>query len=242
MGHGLTRLPMFHTSLALLPFAGLLAERLRLWTEGFPRSRRLSRPWPRLRRLGTGLSAFGIGWPAFPAVDGYLARLTRRRTAAGGDASAAWLRLLSLSSLLARVRLWVLWDDRNGCSGPQSRLSESARAARSQGFSIPADNFPNELARVCDSVGKSPAWRGLDAAFPSHFVVQFRGRGHRRRNEQHCELSGFGVCPRTEAQTVPGSAARIQSRYGPGERRSWSLTEGQPAVRQLQPMAFRIVW
>ena len=43
--------------------------------------------------------------------------------------------------------------------------------ARSQGFGIPADNFPNELARVCDSVGKSPAWRGLDAAFPSHFVM-----------------------------------------------------------------------
>ena len=33
--------------------------------------------------------------------------------------------------------------------------------ARSQGFQIPADNFPNELARVCDSVpvGKSPTWR-----------------------------------------------------------------------------------
>ena len=43
--------------------------------------------------------------------------------------------------------------------------------ARSQGFGIPADNFPNELARVCDSVGKSPAWRGLDVAFPSHFVM-----------------------------------------------------------------------
>ena len=43
--------------------------------------------------------------------------------------------------------------------------------ARSQGFGIPADNFPNELARVCDSVGKSPAWRGLDMAFPSHFVM-----------------------------------------------------------------------
>ena len=42
---------------------------------------------------------------------------------------------------------------------------------RSQGFGIPADNFPNELARVCDSVGKSPAWRGLDVAFPSHFVM-----------------------------------------------------------------------
>ena len=43
--------------------------------------------------------------------------------------------------------------------------------ARSQRFRIPADNFPNELARVCDSVGKSPAWRGLDAAFPSYFVM-----------------------------------------------------------------------
>ena len=43
--------------------------------------------------------------------------------------------------------------------------------ARSQGFPIPADNFPNELARVCDSVGKSPAWRGLDVAFLSHFVI-----------------------------------------------------------------------
>ena len=40
---------------------------------------------------------------------------------------------------------------------------------------MPADNFPSDLARVCDSVGKSPAWRGrhggLDAAFPSHFVM-----------------------------------------------------------------------
>ena len=43
--------------------------------------------------------------------------------------------------------------------------------ARSQGFPILADNFPNEQARVRDSVGKSPAWRCLDAAFPSHFVM-----------------------------------------------------------------------
>ena len=34
---GLIRLPVFHTSLALLPaFAGRLAERLRHWTAGFP--------------------------------------------------------------------------------------------------------------------------------------------------------------------------------------------------------------
>ena len=45
--------------------------------------------------------------------------------------------------------------------------------ARLEEFVIPADIFPNELARVCDSVGKSPAWRGLDAAFqvPSPFRV-----------------------------------------------------------------------
>ena len=43
--------------------------------------------------------------------------------------------------------------------------------ARSQGLPIPADNLPSELARVCDSVGKLLAWRGLDAAFPSHFVM-----------------------------------------------------------------------
>ena len=43
--------------------------------------------------------------------------------------------------------------------------------ARSQGLPIPADNFPNKLTRVCDSAGKSPAWRGLDAAFLSNFVM-----------------------------------------------------------------------
>ena len=51
---------------------------------------------------------------------------------------------------------------------------DSPEPALWQGFPIPADNFPNELARVCqcDSVGKSPAWRGLYAAVPSHFVMQ----------------------------------------------------------------------
>ena len=43
--------------------------------------------------------------------------------------------------------------------------------AQGLGLPIPADNFPNELARVCDSVGKSPRWRGLEAAFPSQFVM-----------------------------------------------------------------------
>ena len=57
--------------------------------------------------------------------------------------------------------------------GLQSRLSESARAGRSvAGVSDPCRQLSHELARVFDSVGKWPAWRGLDAAaLPSHFVT-----------------------------------------------------------------------
>ena len=51
--------------LAPLPSAGHRAQRLRHWKAGFPCSRRLSRPWPRLLRLGIGLNAFGIGRTAF---------------------------------------------------------------------------------------------------------------------------------------------------------------------------------
>ena len=43
----------------------------------------------------------------------------------------------------------------------------------SQGFPIPADNFPNELAHVCNSVGKSPAWRDSDAAFQVSFSLRY---------------------------------------------------------------------
>ena len=39
-----------------------------------------------------------------------------------------------------------------GAGGPSRH-----EPAQSQGFRIPADNFPNELARVFDYVGKSPA-------------------------------------------------------------------------------------
>ena len=55
----------------------------------------------------------------------------------------------------------------------RARMSESARAGSAACISEPSRQLqvPNELARVCDSVGKSPAWRGLDAAFPSHFVM-----------------------------------------------------------------------
>ena len=60
-----------------------------------------------------------------------------------------------------------------GQPGPQYKFpSRHDEPARSQGFPIPADNFPNELARVCDSVGTSPASCGLDAAFPSRFVME----------------------------------------------------------------------
>ena len=65
--------------------------------------------------------------------------------------------------------------------------------ARSQGFQIPADNFPNELARVCDSVGKSPAWRGLDAAFPSHFVVLCVCPLISRTRAGSCDAAGWTV-------------------------------------------------
>ena len=65
--------------------------------------------------LGTGLSAFDIGRLAFPAVGG-----GRRRF--GGVAST------SVANLCFSGPALVLWDDRNGCSGPRSRLSESARA------------------------------------------------------------------------------------------------------------------
>ena len=52
--------------------------------------------------------------------------------------------------------------------------------ARSQVFRIPADNFPNELARVCDSVGKSPRSRcGLSfsrLSRPAHSETDCGGR------------------------------------------------------------------
>ena len=83
----------------------------------------------------------------------------------GGMASA------SVAIFAFWVCFWVLWDDSSGCSGLQSRLSESARGKpRSQGFPIPADKFPHELVCVCYFVGKSREWRGLDSD-ASHFVM-----------------------------------------------------------------------
>ena len=58
------------------------------------------------------------------------------------------------------VWLWVLWDDRNGCSGPVVRVGTS-RLGRRVFLSLQTTFSMN----VCDSVGKWQAWRGLDAAF-----------------------------------------------------------------------------
>ena len=43
-------------------------------------------------------------------------------------------------------------DSVEGVSNPCGQLSQSLRTT----FPIPADNFPNALARVCASVGESP--------------------------------------------------------------------------------------
>ena len=90
--------------------------------------------------------------------------------AEGGDALAALLQLLS-PTFAFLAWLWVLRD--NGVMVVQARspcCPSLHEPAWSQGFRIPADNFPNEVAHVCDSVGKTPVWLSLDAAFPSHFV------------------------------------------------------------------------
>ena len=85
--------------------------------------------------------SLGGGGAGLPGGGGASIRSAAARTVCGGG-----IALLLSPTFAFRVWLLVLWDDRNGCSGQQSRLSESARA---QGFPIPADNFPNELvARV----------------------------------------------------------------------------------------------
>ena len=123
------------------------ARGLRLWTAGFqvPRSRRLSRP-------------------AHSAKDGG----GRRRF--GGVASKSTSQsVANLSSCFSGLAFaMVLWETVMVVLARGPGCPSRHEPARSQGF---ADKFPNELARVRDSVGKSPAWRGLDAAFPSHFIM-----------------------------------------------------------------------
>ena len=90
--------------------------------------------------------------------------------------------------------------------------------ARSQGLPIPADNFPNELARVCDSVGKPRAWRGLGAAFPSHFIM---GR------KIHCMEHGARSCARPGGQSCWAVMPEITARLMHGRRRlSPSVADG----------------
>ena len=100
-------------------------------------------------------------------------RLARRRRS---RLARRWRRFDSAAAaLLLLISPFLLFGPGFGCCvttvmvvlsrspGGPSRLEP----ARWQGFPIPADNFPDEIARMCDSVGKSPAWRGLDTAFPS---------------------------------------------------------------------------
>ena len=74
-------------------------------------------------------------------------------------------------------------------------LSRHQPPARSQGFPILAYNFPSEPARARDSVEKSPAWRGLDAASLFHFGPRDpRGRckSRERRRLAFCNLVDHG--------------------------------------------------
>ena len=92
--------------------------------------------------------------------------------------------------------------------GPAGGCPSRHEPPRSQGFQIPADNFPNELARVCDSVGKSPAC-GLDAVFPSHFVMVARRRANNRARVRRALLPRlFGTNPRSHHK---GAAGRVRT-------------------------------
>ena len=54
-----------------------------------------------------------------------------------------------------------------------------------EGLQIPADIFPNEPARVNDPVGsRRPGRGGLDAAFPSHFLMRSHAELARIRPER----------------------------------------------------------
>ena len=109
-----------------------------------------------------------------PAVDGYLPRLTRRRF--GGMAST------SVAIFAFRVWLWVCGTIVMVALARSPGCPSRHEPARSPGFPIPADNFDNELARVRDFVGKSPAWRGLDAAFFFSLSMAWEAR---RRGGHH---------------------------------------------------------
>ena len=108
--------------LAPPPFADRLAESLRHRTAGSSR-RRLSRS-PAAHSVADG------GWSL--------------REASKSDASESAANMFSgqtsayVANFAFRVWLWVLWDEHNGCSRQQSRLSESARAGWVAGISNPS--------------------------------------------------------------------------------------------------------
>ena len=81
-----------------------------------------------------------------------------------------------------------------------ARMSESARAGSAAGIQNPADNFPNELARVRHFAGKPPAWRGPDAALTFATITK-----RRKRNVAHAGLADFQERP------VLGSAEALRS-------------------------------
>ena len=112
----------------------------------------LAPPPSRVLWLGTWLSAFGMGRPAPPGSRRWISRLAHSvadggwslREASKSDASESAANMFSgqtsayVANFAFRVWLWVLWDEHNGCSRQQSRLSESARAGWVAGISNPS--------------------------------------------------------------------------------------------------------
>ena len=89
-----------------------------------------------------------------------------------GDAGRPWARAVTRIRRRRAVSSHGFTAPRNACSGRQSRLSESARAGSVAGISNNNyKQFSRRISTCVHSVGKSPAWRGLHAAFPSHFRV-----------------------------------------------------------------------
>ena len=101
-------------------------------------------------------SVRGIGRPAFPAVDRYLApgpasvgwapgsapsaldgrlsgllsRPAHSAADGGGRRRFGGVASTSVAIFAFRAWLWVLWDDRNGCSGPDVRVGTSRLGRR----------------------------------------------------------------------------------------------------------------
>ena len=79
----------------------------------------LAPPPSRVLWLGTWLSAFGMGRPAPPGSRRWISRLAHSVADGGGRRRLGGIASASVATFAFRVWLWVLWDDRNGCSCPQ---------------------------------------------------------------------------------------------------------------------------